>query len=170
MGSTRGIWSVLEPLHFPTRLISSSFTSRLECINMHRNLNTRMVSFRIQRSCLESRISPFAWMAFSIRPWSLHLDNWNDICILPPNSKLYTYLFICPYAFQTCLLVFSFSLEAFVHNGGFAGGKMVGKIGGSWCEAQGFHKVNYCDNILDGMPQSLSLFFKIIKLNSSITA
>lgn len=135
---------------------------------MHRNLNPRMESFRIQRSSLESRLSPFAWMAFSIRPWSLHLDYWNDICILPPNSKLYTCL--CPFTFQTYLLVFSsLSLEASVYNGGFTGGKMVGKVGGSWCQAQDIYKVNYCDSILDGMPLTLSLFFKIIKLNSPIS-
>lgn len=134
---------------------------------MNRNLNPRVVSFRIQRSSLKSRLSPFAWVAFSIRPWSLHMDNWNDICILPPNSKLYTCL--CPFTFQMYLLVFSFSLEAFVHNGGFTGGKMVGKVGGSWCQAQDIYKVNYCDNILNGMPRSLSLFFKIIKLNSCIS-
>lgn len=151
-----------------------SLCLKCECVAQSQYKN--VFTFRIQRPSLESRTSGFAWMEFPFRPWSLHLDNWNDICILPPNSKFCACL--SSYAFQINLLVFSISLKLRTRWSpllqtvnlldGFAGRKMVGKIGGSWNKAQDIYQVNDCDNILDGIPQSLSSFLRLVKFTSEI--
>lgn len=38
-------------------------------------------------SC-KAQLSSLAWVAFPLRPWTLHMDYWNDLCLLPSNFKL----------------------------------------------------------------------------------
>lgn len=54
----------------------------------------------------KTKISPLAWVVFPLRPWSLHMDNRNAICLLSSNSKFWwipVYKFLFSQARMLCL-------------------------------------------------------------------
>lgn len=135
VGNSWNIWSGLEPIDFPFWLVSfQRFIIHLSCGSIVGYDDSNPIHYRrLHRSC-KTRLASFAWMAFSFRPWSLYLDNRNDIRLLSSNC-----MFWWNYVVNKIIGIWRGKENLNIHSFLFLNGEVEMKVGvlfqwlNNWC-------------------------------------